>query len=233
VNATARSDHAAGGACEWTTSCTRSCGRTGSTSTQTAPRRLRARAAATLRRAPGMAHSGQRKPARVTRAAAWLHGQRPFFVPPDVPPTSELGSTTGFLARTERARKPLYAQAYRGFESLPLRFLGFVEPNSPQTHPVRRSAGRLATAAAASTNVSARRRPPPLPGFHSPAFPRVARARTPTSGRRPALRVTPATQDAGGRTSASSPRCGAPSSECRSSSEAQSTTTAAPRPRRL
>ena len=29
--------------------------------------------------------------------------------------------------------KPLYAQAYRGFESLPLRFLGLVEPNSPQT----------------------------------------------------------------------------------------------------
>jgi hypothetical protein len=38
-----------------------------------------------------------------------LQGQRPVFVPPDVPPRSRLRSTTGSAGRTERARKPLRA----------------------------------------------------------------------------------------------------------------------------
>jgi hypothetical protein len=59
----------------------------------------------------------------------------------------------------------------RGFESLPLRFwLG--RARFAADPRARRSAGRLETAAVASTNVGARRRPPPPPGFHSPGLPR-------------------------------------------------------------
>ena len=168
---------------------------------------------------------------RRTNAAAEIHS--PLYSPGTrTPAVMRHCGRLAAVSKTVAGRK-----VRRGFESLPLRFLGLVEPNSPQTRAVRRSAGRLETAAAASTNVSERRRPPPLRGFHSPAFPPGrpggdangwSRSCTSNYCRHPGRRRSDFRFLSAMRRSV----LGVPRAR-RSSSEAQLTTTVAPRPRRL